>query len=62
MLDQQTYAALIARALRRGGQFADVFCERRHTTTYRLQDGRVHEGSRHAGLGAGIRVIADDAA
>ncbi|MBV8373052.1 MAG: hypothetical protein JOY69_07300, partial [Candidatus Eremiobacteraeota bacterium] len=43
MLDESGFMRLISRALRRGGDFADVFCERRNAQSFRLQDGRIHE-------------------
>ncbi len=62
MLDESLLSALIARALRRGGDFADVFCERRTAIAYRLQDGRIHEGSVGVTTGVGIRVIVGESA
>jgi TldD protein len=53
---------LIRRALRRGGDFADVFCERRRTLSYRLQDGRIHDASYGVTLGVGIRVAVGESA
>jgi TldD protein len=62
MLDESTLSRVIAQALRRGGEFADVFCERRSSVAYRLQDGRIHDGSYGATLGVGIRVIVGESA
>jgi TldD protein len=62
MLDEALVSRLIARALRRGGDFADVFCERRHSLAFRLQDGRIHDASRSATTGVGIRVISGESA
>src|SRR5579862_1091636 len=62
MLDEATFSALIARALRRGGELADVFVERRSALSYRLQDGRIHDGAYAVTLGVGIRVLAGEAA
>ncbi|MBV8117004.1 MAG: metalloprotease TldD [Candidatus Eremiobacteraeota bacterium] len=53
---------LISRALRRGGDFADVFCERRNAQSFRLQDGRIHEAVCGVTLGVGIRVVAGESA
>ena len=55
-------ARLVARALRHGGEFADVFCERRRTLAYRLQDGRIHDASYGVTLGIGIRVVVGESA
>lgn len=62
MLDESLYARLLARALQRGGEFADVFCERRRTLSYRLQDGRIHDASYGVTLGVGIRVVVGESA
>ncbi|MEO6835954.1 MAG: metallopeptidase TldD-related protein, partial [Candidatus Tumulicola sp.] len=62
MLDESTLSRLIARALRRGGEFADVFCERRSAQSFRLQDERIHEGAFGITLGVGIRVVAGESA
>ena len=57
MLDEATLSRLIGRALQHGGEFADVFCERRKTLAYRLQDGRIHDATYGVTLGVGIRVV-----
>ncbi|MBV8197421.1 MAG: metalloprotease TldD [Candidatus Eremiobacteraeota bacterium] len=62
MLDPEFLARLINRALARGGDFADVFCERRSTVSYRLQDGQIHEASVGMTLGVGIRVVVGESA
>ncbi len=62
VLEESVLARLIGRALRRGGEFADVFCERRNAQSFRLQDGRIHEASCGVTLGVGIRVIAGESA
>ncbi len=62
LLDETLLSRLIARALRHGGEFADVFCERRNTFAYRLQDGRIHDASCSITLGVGIRVVAGESA
>ena len=62
MFDDALLAQLVARALRYGGDFADVFCERRRTIAYRLQDGRIHDASYGVTLGVGIRVVAGESA
>jgi TldD protein len=50
-------ARVLSKALRRGGDFADVFFENRLTQTFRLQDGRIHEASSSVIRGAGVRVV-----
>jgi TldD protein len=62
LLDEALLSRLIERALRHGGEFADVFCERRNTLAYRLQDGRIHDASYSITLGVGIRVVAGESA
>jgi TldD protein len=62
MLDESILSRLIARVLRRGGEFADVFCERRTSLSFRLQDGRIHEGGFGVTLGVGIRAIVGESA
>jgi TldD protein len=62
VFDERLLSDLVARALRRGGDFADVFCERRRTLSYRLQDGRIHDASYGVTLGIGIRVVAGESA
>jgi TldD protein len=62
MLDESMLSRLISRALRRGAEFADVFCERRHTVAYRLQDGKIHDSSYAVTQGVGIRVVTGESA
>ncbi len=57
-LDSALLARVLSRALRRGGDFADVFFESRLTQTFRLQNGRIHEASSNVVRGAGVRVVA----
>jgi TldD protein len=57
MLDESLLTRVLGRSLRHGGDFADVFCERRLVRSFRLQDGRIHETSVGITLGVGIRVI-----
>jgi TldD protein len=62
MLDDSMLSRLISRALRRGAEFADVFCERRHAVAYRLQDGKIHDSSYAVTQGVGIRVVTGESA
>lgn len=62
MLDPQTNARLLSLALARGGDYADVFCERRRSTSFRLQDGRIHESGIGVTQGVGIRVVVGESA
>jgi TldD protein len=61
-LDQNLLSRILGRAMRRGGEFADVFCERRRTVSYRLQDGRIHDASYGVTLGVGVRVVLGESA
>ena len=62
MIDHDLFAKLLARALRNGGDYADVFCERRNALSYRLQDGHIHESGLSLTQGVGIRVIVGESA
>jgi TldD protein len=62
LIDEALLTRLLDRALQRGGDYADVFCERRRAVTYRLQDGRIHDASYGVTLGVGIRVQSGEAA
>ena len=62
MLDKQTVERLLGTALERGGDYADVFCERRLSTSFRLQSGRIHETGLAVIAGVGIRVIVGESA
>jgi TldD protein len=62
VFDESLLSQLLDRALQRGGDYADVFCERRRTVTYRLQDGRIHDSSYGVTLGVGIRVVVGESA
>jgi len=59
-LDPALLETLLARALRRGGDYADIFFERKRSQSFRLQDGKIHEASVGMTMGAGIRVISGE--
>jgi len=61
-LDRDLLARVLGRALRRGGDFADVFFEHRLVQMFRLQDGRIREASSSLVRGAGVRVVAGERA
>lgn len=61
-LDRDLLARVLSRALRRGGDFADVFFEHRQVQTFRFQDGAIREASWNVVLGAGVRVVAGERA
>ncbi len=62
MLDTESLNRLLARALRRGGDYADIFCERRRSYAFRLQEGAIHDGSTVVTQGVGIRVVIGESA
>ncbi|HZT12200.1 MAG TPA: metallopeptidase TldD-related protein [Candidatus Baltobacteraceae bacterium] len=62
MLDPQIVERVLCTALARGGEYADVFCERKSVTSFRLQSGLIHESALTKTQGAGIRVIAGESA
>jgi TldD protein len=62
MLDESVLSQILGRALRRGGELADVFCERRSSLAFRLQDGQIHDGSIGVALGVGVRVVTGESA
>jgi TldD protein len=62
MLDPQTAERLLRAALERGGDYADVFCEHRRATSFRLQSGQIHESAISITHGAGIRVVCGESA
>jgi TldD protein len=62
MLDTDVIERLLAAALERGGDYADVFCERRRAASFRLQSGRIHESGFSVTQGVGIRVIVGESA
>ena len=62
MLDTDIIERLLATALERGGDYADVFCERRRATSFRLQSGHIHESGLSLTQGVGIRVIVGESA
>jgi TldD protein len=62
MLDSDVLTRLLVRALRHGGDYADVFCERRRSYAFRLQDGQIHDGATAIAQGVGVRVIVGESA
>src|SRR5579884_450461 len=62
MLDTDVIERLLASALERGGDYADVFCERRKAASFRLQSGQIHESGYSVTQGVGIRVIVGESA
>src|SRR5665811_2562067 len=52
--------ATIARALRRGGDFAEVFVEDRDSLGLRLEDGRVEQTSGGREVGGAVRLLSGE--
>jgi TldD protein len=61
-LERDLLSSVLARALRRGGDYADIFFEHKTAQTFRLQDGRIHEAGLTLTRGAGVRVIVGERA
>jgi TldD protein len=57
LLDPSVVERTLAAALRRGGDFAEVFAEERAVTGISLDDGKVEELSSSRDTGVGIRVV-----
>lgn len=57
LIDQDVVERVLSGALRRGGEFAELFAEDRRSGTARLDDGRVEDLSSGRERGAGIRVV-----
>ncbi|HEY8313580.1 MAG TPA: metallopeptidase TldD-related protein [Candidatus Baltobacteraceae bacterium] len=62
MLEPETLERLLGKALERGGDYADIFCERRIATSFRLQSGHIHESGLAITQGVGVRVIIGESA
>ena len=58
--DAALLRATIARALRRGGDFAEVFVEDRENLGLRLEDGRIEQTSGGHELGAAVRLLSGE--
>ncbi len=60
MIEHDVLEQTIARALRAGGDFAEVFGEDRTTASARFDDGRVEELVSGRARGVGVRVVRGD--
>ena len=60
MLEEEVVKRVLAEALTRGGDLAEVFAEERSSTGLRLDDRRVEDVASGREMGAGIRVISGD--
>jgi TldD protein len=57
LIDPEIAAGVLARALEHGGEFAEVFAERRGTLGMSIDESRIESVQSGAGEGAGVRVI-----
>ncbi len=60
LIDEAVIEGVLGAALRRGGDFAEVFAEDRRGTGARLDDGRVEDLASGRERGAGIRVVSGE--
>lgn len=60
MLEQKVLGDILTHAMRRGGDFADVFIENRVTTMVSCEDNRIERIKTGTDAGAGVRVISGD--
>src|SRR5450432_1995526 len=60
LVDQGLLQTTLDRALRGGGDFAEVFVEDRRSSSARFDDGRVEELVSGRDRGAGVRVVRGD--
>jgi predicted Zn-dependent protease len=57
VLNEETVNRILAEALRRGGDFADLFAEQRFRTSIILDDGKIDSVTYGYPRGAGVRVV-----
>jgi TldD protein len=57
LLDPGVAERVLARALRNGGRFAEVFAERRHGMSMAIDESRIESVQSGAQEGAGVRVV-----
>lgn len=57
MIDRDVLDRALAAALKRGGEFADIFVERKSTDNLKLEDGKIESFTAGYDAGAGLRVI-----
>ncbi|MFZ3063580.1 MAG: TldD/PmbA family protein [Actinomycetota bacterium] len=60
MISQETLERVLKVALKKGGDFADIFAERKAGTAVRLEDRKVEEVVSGYDAGAGIRVVSGE--
>src|SRR3954453_16304960 len=57
LIEAELAAGIVERALRHGGDFAEVFCEERAGLGLAVDESRVERVQRGAERGAGVRVV-----
>lgn len=57
MLDESDVTAVLAAALASGGDWAEIYAERRDSTSIKVEDRRVEELSTARSQGVGVRVV-----
>ncbi len=57
MISPELASKILKKALSKGGDFADIFCENRQTTTIQLEDNKIEKVIIGSDSGAGIRLI-----
>jgi TldD protein len=57
LIEEETARRVLREALARGGDFADIFVERRQGYNLRLEEEKIEENTTGSESGAGIRVI-----
>jgi predicted Zn-dependent protease len=57
LVDQDVAAKVLERALSRGGDFAELFCEERRGFTLSIDESRVERPQSGSERGGGVRVI-----
>ncbi len=60
MVNKENIIRILKIALENGGDFADIFVERKRTTTISLEAGKIERINSGLDVGAGIRVISGD--
>ena len=60
MIEQDVLERVLGTALRRGGDFAEVYAEDKSSTSAGLDDGRVEQVTSGRDRGAGIRVVSGE--
>jgi len=59
-LDGESAAKVLQNALSRGGEFADLYCEQRISSSIFFEDDIVKSAGRGIAMGAGVRVLKGD--